>query len=149
MDRGGRESSGVYQGSPIKHMSFSVVILTHNEESNIEACLASVAFCDDVAILDSGSTDRTVELARARGAAIYTRTFDDFGGQRNWALREIPFKYDHVFHLDADERFTPELARECATCVAADTHSGYFAAGKLMFMGRWIKHASQHPHTGH
>ena len=126
-------------------MSFSVLILTLNEASNLPACLASVAWCDDVVVLDSGSTDNTAGLARALGARVFTRAFDDFAGQRNWALREIPFRYSFVFHLDADERFTPELLAECRQVVAEDQHSGYLVASKLMFMGKWIRHASQYP----
>lgn len=126
-------------------MSFSILILTLNEEQNLPDCLASVAWCDDVVILDSGSTDRTCEVARAAGARVFTRAFDDFASQRNWALDHIPFTHPFLFHLDADERFTPELLAECRQVVAEDRHSGYLVANKLMFMGRWIRRASQFP----
>ena len=90
-------------------MPFSVVILTLNEEKNLPRCLASVRFCSDVVVLDSGSTDRSHQIAQAAGARIFVRKFDSFGGQRNYAQREIPFRNPWVFHLDADEEFTPGL----------------------------------------
>jgi glycosyltransferase involved in cell wall biosynthesis len=125
---------------------FSILILTKNEEANIEACLESVAWCDDIVVLDSTSTDRTCALAAARGARIFERAFDDFGAQRNYALDHIVFKHAWVFHLDADERFNEALRAECEKVIAADQHSAYFVANRLMFLGRWIKHSSQYPY---
>src|SRR5687767_15041601 len=90
----------------------SVIILTLNEEANIRDCLASCAWCDDVSVLDSGSTDRTRDVAKELGAAVYSNRFESFGRQRNWAIDNIPAKHDWIFHLDADERFTPRLEDE-------------------------------------
>src|SRR5262245_55130344 len=98
--------------------NYSVLILTLNEERDLPRCLASVSACDDVVVLDSGSTDQTTAQARAAGAQVFTRTFDNFAGQRNHAQREIPFRHRWVFHLDADEQFTPELDAECRLAVA-------------------------------
>src|SRR3954470_13250605 len=95
--------------------SISVLILTLNEERNLPGCLESAASSHDVVVLDSGSTDRTVEIARAAGARVFTRPFDNFAGQRNHAQKNIPFKFPWVFHLDADERLTPELFSECCS----------------------------------
>src|SRR4051794_15194449 len=92
---------------------FSVLILTLNEERDLPRCLASVGNCDDVVILDSGSTDRTVAIAEQAGARVFVRPFDDFAGQRNHAQREIRFRHPWVFHLDADEQLTPDLIAEC------------------------------------
>lgn len=125
---------------------FSVLILTKDEEVNIGGCLASVAWCDDVVVLDSSSSDRTCALAEAAGARVHQRKFDDFGAQRNHALDHIPFKHAWVFHLDADERFNAELRAECEAAIRADRHSAYFVANRLFFMGRWIKHSSQYPY---
>lgn len=126
---------------------FSVLILTLNEEANLPRCLASVARSDDVVVLDSGSTDRTAELARAAGARVFSRSFDNFAGQRNYAHREIPFKYPWVFHLDADEQMTPELFAECVhiTHESSDNIDGYWVAPKMIFMGRWIPHCTDFP----
>lgn len=131
-------------GSPSPPVS--VVILTLNEEPNIRACLDSCAWCDDVHVLDSGSTDRTQHLARELGAAVHVNPFESFGKQRNWALDHIPLKHEWVFHLDADERFTPQLLREIdETLRAAPGLSGYYVPNKLMFMGRWLRRAGGYP----
>ena len=124
---------------------FSILILTQDEEQNIEACLDSISWCDDVWIVDSGSTDRTVEIAEKRGCHVLRRPFDNFGNQRNYAIDNAKFKYDWVFDLDADERFTPELKSECEAVVKADEKSAYFVANKMMLLDKWIKHASQFP----
>ena len=124
---------------------FSVLVLTGNEEINIRACLESVSWCDDVWVLDCGSTDRTVEIAKEMGANVITRPFDDFGSQRNYGMDTCKWKHEWVFDLDADERFTPELREECEELVRRDEKSAYFVANKMMLMGKWIKHASQFP----
>jgi glycosyltransferase involved in cell wall biosynthesis len=125
---------------------FSVLILTKNEEANIGACLESVSFCDDVLVLDSGSTDQTCEIASAARARILYREFDDFGTQRNYALDHGEFKHPWVFHLDADERFNEALRLECEEVIARDVRSAYFVANRIIFLGRWIKHSSQYPY---
>jgi glycosyltransferase involved in cell wall biosynthesis len=125
---------------------FSILILTKNEEANIAACLDSVAWCDDVVVLDSHSTDRTREIATTGGARVFERAFDDFGAQRNHALDHIEFKHSWVFHLDADERFNEALRLECEQVIAKDEHSAYFVANRIIFLGRWIKHSSQYPY---
>jgi len=126
-------------------MNFSILILTLNEQVNLPACLESVAFCDDIVVLDSRSTDQTVEIAEQAGVRVYTRAFDDFASQRNFALDEIEFKYPWVFQLDADERFTPELAKECEKEVANDLFSGYFVPSKLMFKDHWLRWSGCYP----
>jgi glycosyltransferase involved in cell wall biosynthesis len=123
----------------------SVLILTRDEERNLPACLASLAWCDDIVVLDSGSTDGTAALARAAGARVVERAFTDFADQRNYALREIPFRHPWLFHLDADERFTPALLSECRDAAAHDLHSGYFVPSKMMLDGRWLRHAAAYP----
>lgn len=124
---------------------FSILILTQDEELNLEACLDSISWCDDIWILDSGSTDRTLEIAERRGCHILQRKFDNFGNQRNYAIDTAKFKYQWVFDLDADERFTAALKAECDSVVAKDEKSAYYVANKMMLLGKWIKHASQFP----
>lgn len=126
---------------------FSVVILTLNEERDLPACLASIRGCDDIVVLDSGSTDRTPELARTAGARVFTRRFDHFAGQRNHAQREISFRHPWLFHLDADEQFTPELFRECVAAAAANDPAldGYYVAPRMIFGGRWIPRCTDYP----
>ena len=120
----------------------SVVILTYNEEANLADCLRSCAWCDDVHVLDSGSTDRTCEIAREMGATVHTHPFTSFGDQRNWAIDHVGHKYDWVFHLDADERFTPELIAEMRQVLAkVPREAGFYVPHQMMFMGRWLRHA--------
>lgn len=126
-------------------LPLSVLILTLNEEGHLPGCLASVAACDDVVVLDSGSTDRTAEIAQASGARVFTRPFDDFAGQRNHAHAVIPFRHPWVFHLDADEKLSPELAAECAGLDPAAPVDGWYAAPRMMFHGRWLRRCTDHP----
>jgi glycosyltransferase involved in cell wall biosynthesis len=125
----------------------TVVVLTHNEARNLPACLDSLTGFDDVHVLDSGSTDGTRELAAARRAVVHLNApFPGFGGQRNWAIDHVPARHDWQFHLDADERMTPTLAAELARVAAADPpHGGYQVPSKLLFAGRWLRHAGQYP----
>ena len=123
----------------------SVLILTLNEEDKLPACLASIARFDDIVVLDSGSTDRTVEIARAAGARVFTHPFRDFSSQRNHAHATIEFRHPWVFHLDADEIMTPELADECAALDPAATLDGYYAAPRMMFHGHWLRRCTDYP----
>ncbi|MGA7884118.1 MAG: glycosyltransferase family 2 protein [Acidobacteriaceae bacterium] len=95
----------------------SVLILTKNEEQDLPGCLDSVAWSDDIHVFDSFSTDRTVEIARARGAHVNQRVFDGYASQLNVALQILPFRYDWQLILDADERVTPALAAEMRAAV--------------------------------
>src|SRR5947208_4581180 len=120
----------------------SVVILTYNEEPNIADCLRSCAWSDDVHVVDSGSTDGTCEIARAMGARVHVHPFTSFGEQRNWAIDHVPHRHDWVFHLDADERFTPELVAEMRRVLArGPREAGFYVPHKMMFMGRWLRRA--------
>lgn len=124
----------------------SVLILTLNEQVNIADCLASCTWCDDVHVLDSGSTDHTVDIARAMGAHVHTHPFESFGKQRNWAIDNIDMKHEWVFHLDADERFTPELVRTMRDVIANDPdEAGYHIPQKFIFMGKWLKRSAAYP----
>ncbi|SNT21584.1 Glycosyltransferase involved in cell wall bisynthesis [Granulicella rosea] len=133
----------------------SVLILTRNEQLDLPAALASVAWSDDVHVLDSCSTDATVEIARAAGASVHTRVFDDYASQRNAGLR-LPFKHEWVFLLDADERATPELAVEMQQVVrnlarnadGCDPNlqvSGFRLRRRDFLFGTWLRHAQISP----
>jgi glycosyltransferase involved in cell wall biosynthesis len=124
---------------------YSVVILTLNEEKALPACLSSLAGCNDIVVLDSGSTDATASLATAAGARVFSRNFDSFAGQRNYAQRSIKFQNPWVFHLDADERMTPELNDECLRFSGTTDLDGYRVAPKMVFEGRWIPHCTDYP----
>lgn len=126
---------------------FSVLILTLNEEKNLPAVFASIAGCDDVIVLDSGSTDQTAGLARAAGARVFVRAFDDFATQRNFAQRELAFRHPWVFHLDADERLNPALMAECRALGARNPEDldGFYAAPKMLFQGKWLPRCTDFP----
>ena len=124
----------------------SVLILTLNEEQDLPGCLASVSWCDDVHLLDSGSTDRTVEIAHAAQAKVTQRAFDGYARQRNAAM-QLPFRHPWVFVLDADERVTPELAAELPQAIAhAGPGTAAFRVRRRDFLwGVWLKHAQLTP----
>lgn len=124
---------------------YSVLILALNEERDLPRCLASVRGCDDIVVLDSGSTDRTAEIALAAGARVFTRKFDNFAGQRNYAQREIPFRHPWVFHLDADEQFTPELDAECRIASSRRDLDGFMVAPKMLWAGQWVPRCTDYP----
>jgi len=124
----------------------SVLILTKNEEQDLPGCLASVAWCDDVHIFDSHSTDRTIEIAAAHGAHVSTRTFDGYAKQRNAAM-QLPFRHEWVLVLDADERPTPELSAEAQRAVAAAPANvcAFRIQRRDYLWGTWLKHAQLTP----
>ena len=97
----------------------SVMIFTLNEELHLPSCLASLAWCDDVIVVDSFSSDRTGEICQDARVRFFQHPFEGFGSQRNWALETTAPKYDWVLILDADERVTPELVRELAEVLSA------------------------------
>lgn len=130
---------------PSRTFPVSVVILTLNEESHLPACLASLVGVDDIVVLDSGSTDRTEEIALAAGARVVTNPFFDFATQRNFAHKAISFRHPWVFHLDADEQMTPELLAECAAVPAEVARDGYFVAPRMMFHGHWLRRCTDYP----
>lgn len=126
----------------------TVIVLTHNEELNIFDCLRSVAWVDDVIVVDSGSTDGTrAEAIQARpDVRIFSHPFQDFGDQRNWALNETSPRHRWVWFLDADERGTPELAREITQRTAIDSPVvGYYLCYRNHFLGTWLKHSTRFP----
>jgi glycosyltransferase involved in cell wall biosynthesis len=118
----------------------SVVVLTLNEEPNIHRCLASVAWADQVVVVDAGSTDGTVSLARAAGAEVVDQPWLGFSAQREYALRLPLLRHDWVYFPDADEWVSPELAAEIATKLADPQCAGFAHRLRLVWMGTWIRH---------
>ena len=127
-------------------MSISILILTKNEAENLPRCLESVAWSDDIVVLDSGSTDDTVEIARAFGAKVFHRGFDDEASQRAHSLT-LPFKYAWVYNPDADEVAPADLREEMLAAVAAtgSPEVAYQCRFHNMFMGRWLRFSSLYP----
>ena len=128
-------------------MSISVLIMTLDEEINLPACLAAVSWSDDVVVLDSYSTDRTVEIARAAGARVYQHEYINELSQRRYGLKEIAFKHPWVYLPDADEVTPPELREEMLELVAdPDLREAAFRCRfKVFFMGRWLRFSSLYP----
>ncbi len=124
----------------------SVLILTKNEEQDLPGCLRSVAWSDDVHLLDSESTDRTVAITDAHGARVTTRPFDSYAHQRNAGM-QLPFRYPWVLVLDADERPTPALSEEIQKAVrtAPATVAGFRLRRRDFLWGTWLKHAQLTP----
>jgi glycosyltransferase involved in cell wall biosynthesis len=119
----------------------SILILTRNEERDLPGCLESVRWSDDVHVLDSYSTDATLEIARSASAGIVQRQFDNWAAHQNWALTNIPFRYRWVFYLDADERVTPELAANIQERAAHPEEKVAFRVRRRDFWeARWLKH---------
>ncbi len=116
----------------------SVLVPTWNEEANLSACLTSVRWADELVVVDSLSTDRTLEVAAAHGARVISRRFDDFASQKNWALPQLTHAW--VLWLDADERADPALAEAVAALPAAPPADGYRVARRNHFLGRRIEH---------
>lgn len=125
----------------------SVVILAKNEESNIARCLQSLAWSDDVIVIDDGSTDSTVEVAQRIGAKVVEHKFESFAKQRNWALQSVEFRHDWVLMLDADETATPELviAIQDAIRDANEEVVAFRLCRKTMLMGKWLKYSDGFP----
>lgn len=124
---------------------FSVFILTHNEEIDIAACIESALLSDDVIVVDSYSSDATVEIAQRYPVRVVQHRFESHGKQRTWMLQHVPVKHEWVYILEADERMTPELFTECLEAIQTSKHIGYYVAERVMFMNRWIRHSTQYP----
>ncbi|MEM7717258.1 MAG: glycosyltransferase family 2 protein [Cyanobacteria bacterium P01_A01_bin.68] len=124
----------------------TIYILTYNEELDIAACIESAMVSDDIIVVDSVSSDRTVEIASRYPVRVVEHAFESHGKQRTWMLENISPKYDWVYILEADERMTPELFSECVEATKnTDNLIGYYAAERVMFMGAWIRHSTQYP----
>lgn len=122
----------------------TIIVLTKNEEINLPDCLASVKdFAKRVVVVDSGSTDRTEEIAREGGADFYVHKFENYARQFNWGIDNTDIDTKWSFRLDADERLTPELCRELEALMEEhdnDDVNGVTMEAWLYFMGRKIKH---------
>ena len=124
-------------------MDVTVLILTLNEEINLPYALESVKnWANQIIVVDSFSTDKTVEIAKSFGAEVYQNKFVDFTTQRNWALTVPAYKNDWVFYLDADEQVTPELKEEINRVLptVSDSIGGFTMRRCFFFLGKWLRH---------
>lgn len=132
-------------------LPLTVVVLTYNEELNLPYCLASTAgWVHETFVVDSGSTDHTVEVAERYGASVFTHPFARHAQQWNWALQNLPLSTPWILGLDADQCVTPELRHEIQQLLAdPDTvnggPSGYFIKRRHIFRGQWIRYGGYYP----
>ena len=127
-------------------LPISVVILTLDEADNLPGCIQSCVGISDIHVLDSGSSDKTTEVAVANKAQVWINPFKSFGAQRNWAIDNIKTKHNWILHLDADEHLTPKLLVELKSLVESKpTEAGFYIPSKLMFMNCWLKRCGGYP----
>jgi glycosyltransferase involved in cell wall biosynthesis len=128
--------------------NISVLILTYNEELHIERCIKSLLpFTKEIFIVDSYSTDRTVEIAESLGAKVYQNKWVNYAVQYQWGLDNCSIETEWVMRMDADEYVLPELAEEInakMNTIDADV-SGIYIKRRVYFMDRWIKHGGYYP----
>lgn len=126
----------------------AIIVLTKNEEANLARCLMSLAPLDaDVFIVDSGSTDRTVDIAEEHGAQVLRHQWKNHAVQMNWAIENVNTDAEWMARFDADEYITPELASELLRVLPNTLAgcSGLMMKRRLIFLGRWIRHGGTYP----
>jgi len=127
-------------------INLTVIILTLNEERNIGQSLSNVCnWAKYVYVLDSYSNDKTCDIALEYGADIFYRDFDTYGGQRSYAINDLPIKTEWVLFLDADEFLLDDLKVEISEAINLNTYDGYYLKRRFYFMGKWIKHGGYYP----
>ncbi len=123
--------------------SLSVAIIALNEEERIRACLESVAWADEIVVVDSGSYDKTVAIAREFTDRVLFHAWEGYGAQKNFALAQCQGNW--VLALDADERVSEALREEIVTALAGPTHVGYLIPRRNFFQGAWVRHGGWYP----
>jgi glycosyltransferase involved in cell wall biosynthesis len=128
----------------MKNPGISAVIITFNEEENIQDAIRSVSWADEVVVVDCGSADRTVEIAKTAGAKTYKKEWKGYIAQKNWANGKAVKEW--ILSLDADERVTPELKMEILHIMETGTEmDGYYIPRRARFLGRYIRHCHWYP----
>lgn len=152
-----------------KKYSISVIILTYNEEIHLERLMKNIVdFADEIFIVDSFSTDKTLEIAKQYGCKIFQHKFENQAQQFNWALDNLEIKNEWILRLDADEYLTEELKEEISFSLnpltprprsrlrfrlgfgekeisSSEEVNGFYIKRRIYFMGRWIKHGGYYP----
>ena len=129
--------------SEITKVPVSVFVPIKNEAANLPRCLDSVKWADEIFVVDSQSTDRSIEIAREHGAQVVQFHFNGtWPKKKNWALENLPFRNEWVFILDADEVLPPDAQEEFGRVIANSGEiAGYWINRRFMFMGRWLRHS--------
>lgn len=131
-----------------KVAKISIIILSFNSEDTLAATLESAyRISDDIYVVDSFSTDKTLEIAKKFGVYLIQHEFINYGVQRNWAIDNLPIKNPWEMHLDSDEMLSAELIKEITSLASSipDDVDGYFIPRKIRFMGRLIHHGGMYP----
>ena len=121
----------------------SVIIITKNEAANIRACIESVVWADEIIVVDSGSSDSTVEICRELGAQVHVHDWPGFGAQKNRALSYATHEW--VFAIDADERVTPDLQAQLINAMESNSEDGFYVPRLSQFCGQFIRHSGWYP----
>lgn len=122
----------------------SATVITRNEAENIEACLATLRWVDEIILVDQFSTDGTAEIAQKLGAQVFQESWKGFAQQKNSAIEKASGHW--ILSIDADERVTPQLRQEIEGIVSSETGiNGYYIARRNYFCGRWIRHGGWYP----
>lgn len=124
-------------------IELTAVVITRNEETNLPRCLDALKFADEIIVLDNGSTDRTVEIARARGVQVRTIDWHGFGPAKQTGVDSARGKW--ILSVDADEVVSPELASEIRKAIESDKFAGYQIPRLTSFLGKWIRHSGWYP----
>jgi glycosyltransferase involved in cell wall biosynthesis len=124
-------------------LPLTLVVITRDAGAQLQDCLDSAAFAAETIVVDSGSRDDTVEIARRRGAHVLMHEWLGFGPQKNFAVAQA--SHDWVLCLDADERVSSELERSLRGAMAAPRHAAYAMARRNRFLGRWLAHGEGYP----
>ena len=125
-----------------------LIVLTYNEEGNLPYCLESVrGVVGNIFVVDSGSTDKTLDIARSFGAYVTFHKFTNQAEQFNWSLNNLPLRSEWILRLDADEYVLPELAVELRLSIPAlgPDVAGLYIKRRMVFMGRWIRYGGYYP----
>ena len=124
----------------------SVLIPAKNEEANLPACLASLEPADEIFLVDSQSSDRSVEIAESYGAKVVQFQFNgSWPKKKNWSLENLPFCHEWILIVDCDERITPALWTEIAQAIQNPNYQGYYLNRRVFFLGKWIRHGGKYP----
>jgi len=138
-----RSTPYILMATPLPKLPLSVAIITLNEEDRLPSCLASVAFAEDIVVVDAGSHDQTLAIAKAHGARTFSREWRGFGPQKQFAIDQC--RKDWVLIVDADEQVSPTLVEELRQIMAQPVCQAYSIPRQNFFFGRWIRHGGWWP----
>jgi glycosyltransferase involved in cell wall biosynthesis len=128
---------------PLPRLALSLVVVAHDAGRELADCLGSARFASEAIVVDSGSRDDTVEIARRFGARVVVQPWLGYGPQKNFAVAQAAS--DWVLCLDADERVSPELERSMREAMQEPQHAAYAMARRNRFLGRWLAHGEGYP----